>query len=923
MESLNEGTLLEELHLRYNKDVIYTYVGEILVAMNPYKMIGDMYGEANQKKYCNGVDKTSVPPHIFAVGDNSFEALKSHGKDQVCVISGESGAGKTESAKLYLKHIIPLSTGAEHEGLADKIIMVNPLLEAFGNAQTVMNDNSSRFGKFLDLRFNADLAVRGAYMTEYLLEKSRVVSQAEGERNFHIFYYLFASLSDAEKAKYEVNDVHNYRFINGNDSALADIGGAKNVELWKEVCDCIDVVGFTQDERESLFALLHGILHLGNVEFGGDEAAEITSGAAVLNSACNQLGVSGEAMELALTTLVTIVRGEEMIKNYKPFEAEDVRDATAKSVYGHTFQWIFKRVNHLLSPGKSDDKDKKISFLDIFGFENFDENSFEQLCINLANEQLQFFFNNHIFRMELDEYAREGIDGSTVTYEDNQHTLDMILVKRTGLFALLDEECNIPRSSDKTLLEKLHKQMATQKSYERPKGPEEYFYINHYAGKVKYEVYGFLEKDRDTLPLDVMAALRISENILVHALFGSDGDDAKAAKAARGRKAGKGKGADRSASRKDMRKSMKKLSSSLAKKKKLTSASEFKGSLEKLMVSLNAAEPHFIRCLKPNSVKEALNWDPELVTKQLRYTGMLETTRIRREGYAVRPNFEDFMHRFGPLSMAYGLTATPNAGCARALMEASGLKDWQIGKTKVFLRYYHPDMLNDLQRPIQSSAANLQKVCRGFMARKALTKLQVAKADVVKKVESFVGSCERAASAQYDALQSICEEDDKRPADFWSKPAPELYEKEEKTSQAKAKKKKAVGRRQSVKWVEEQKDQHVKGDGMGGFASWFAGVMSRSESVELLNGKPTGTFLIRVSETRYGFSLSAVGPSRMMHFMVDQNESTGKFIVVGNARKFDSLVELIEHHQRYALTDDGFKLGDPCPQDAERLKEFM
>lgn len=345
------------------------------------------------------------------------------------------------------------------------------------------------------------------------------------------------------------------------------------------------------------------------------------------------------------------------------------------------------------------------------------------------------------------------------------------------------------------------------------------------------------------------------------------------------------------------------------------------------MVNLNAAEPHFIRCLKPNSAKASHNWDPELVTKQLRYTGMLETTRIRREGFALRPTFEDFSERFGPLAISYGLPLTPTEAGCRAIMEQTGLTDWQVGKTKIFLRYYHADNLTELQRPVQNAATTLQKSLRGHIARKHVGRLQAAKTEQQKKVDSFASSMERNGSAVCDVFAACCEEDDKRPRDFWepkqaSEPKVALYEGE--VPAPSGKKKRGVGRRQSVKWVEEQKDKgECNGDGVGGFAEWFAGVMSRGDSENILKNEPVGTFLIRVSETRFGYSLSATGSSRIKHFMVDQVKDTSKYIVVGNARKFDSLDELIEHHKKHPLTDDGFKLSTPIKQSTVNLEEFI
>eukprot|EP00730_Choanoeca_flexa_P004849 TRINITY_DN11819_c4_g2_i6.p1 TRINITY_DN11819_c4_g2~~TRINITY_DN11819_c4_g2_i6.p1 ORF type:complete len:949 (+),score=327.87 TRINITY_DN11819_c4_g2_i6:88-2934(+) len=925
LANLNEDTLLKELEIRYNKDVIYTYVGEILVAVNPYFTIPGLYDQAQKNIYRGGVDRDAQKPHIFATADAAVSALKGTGKNQVCVISGESGAGKTESAKLFLQHIIDLSSPTEDtQGLATKIIKVNPLLEAFGNAATLMNDNSSRFGKYLDLQFNESFGVRGAFITEYLLEKSRVVSQADGEQNFHIFYYLFAGLDATLQAQYELGNAEDHAYVNSNDSALAYIKTADCKAMWQEVFECFDLVGFTAKEKDELFAVLSGILWLGDVEFAGDDKAGIVSPASVLDTACRQLGLSSDAMEGALVEQMLITGGETTTKALQCHQAEDVRDATAKALYGRAFTWIIKRVNTLTGPKGGAGSNNKISFLDIFGFEHFEENSFEQLCINLANEQLQSFFNSHIFQMELDEYAKEGIDGSKVTFKNNQSTLDMILQRRPpGLLAIMDEQAIMPRATDASMAEKFHATFGSHEAYIKPRSNDPLFSIVHYAGQVEYQAEGFLEKNRDTLALDVLAALRLSENTLVRELFEGDAEDAKAAKGARGKRAGRG------ASRNNMRMSMRKARQAEAKKQRKSVGTTFKESLEKLMVNLNAASPHFIRCIKPNASKAKHVYEGELVKNQLRYTGMLETTRIRKEGYAVRPTFGDFLHRYQSLTYAWNIGQAANAAACRMLLEKAQLKDWQIGKSKVFLRYYHPDELNELAKPIAGAVTNLQKCCRGFIARRRHAKLVAEAAAYAKQVEALLSAAERNGATARDAMSFLGEQDAKRD---WSA-GPDSYEMHTPRGGSKTGKGKGKGggmkRMASVRWFKEvekakgmgMQDEKNEG-GVGGFAQWFHGVISRVESETLLNPLQVGTFLIRVSESRFGYSLSTKTPNRIKHFMIDQSPD-GQYMVVGNDRLFPSLNELVAHHRNSPLTEEGDKLLIPCPQKESNLRELM
>eukprot|EP00054_Salpingoeca_dolichothecata_P009067 m.51369 g.51369 ORF g.51369 m.51369 type:complete len:987 (+) comp18146_c0_seq1:26-2986(+) len=950
LENLNEETLLAELEARYKRDVIYTYVGEILVAVNPYKRIDGLYNASMTAKYTDLSDKTSAPPHIFAVADAAFTSMVQNppGKaaNQVCVISGESGAGKTESAKLFTKQIISLSerkaTGVStKEGLEDKIVQLNPLLEAFGNAQTLMNDNSSRFGKFVELRFNKDLQLQGALMNEYLLEKSRVVEQSDGERNFHVFYLFFAGLTPEKSEQYMLNDASFYRYINGNPDALEEIQGTRYKQMYDELISCMDIVGFTEQEISDLFAILAGILHTGDVQFSGEDAVEITSEQEVIQKMTSQLGVNATVMTDALTKSINVTRGEAIERPYKLHEAEDSRDAMAKALYGKSFSWIVARVNKLLGPPstKPSATDKSIGILDIFGFEHFDYNSFEQLLINLANEQLQFFFNDHIFKMELDEYAREGIDGSKISYEDNQPLLDMLLSKPLGLLSICDEEALFPKGTDTTMLEKLHTNLASKfKAYEKPRGLDLIFTIHHYAGRVTYQAEGFLEKNRDTLALDVVAAMRLSTNKLVRTLFGGDEEDAKAAKdpsAAGEKKANKlkarGKGGGRSLrnanARRTMRKTMKKANKQMAKAKKTTVGGEFKKSLASLMTEMSSAAPHFIRCLKPNLAKSPGQFDGELVTKQLRYTGMLETTRIRKEGYSHRPTFADFIARYKPLGYYFTDNVSPTfASCDKILTKAN-LSGWQVGKTKVFLRFYHQDKLSELMAPFSPAAITLQKIARGFIARRRYIKLQQQAAHQKQEFGAFALKAERFGNDIHTVLLALNDEDEMRPDRFWEKKEEPVVAakgkdvKVLKKLEAERKKGGKFSRAASVRWFKEVEmkkgaalKEGAKAGSFGCFEDWFHGCITRKQSETLLNGTEPGTFLVRVSESRFGYSLShcVQKGGRIRHLMIDQTKD-GKYQLVGDPKTFASLNDLVAHFAT-ATVLNSVGLLYPCGQ---------
>ena len=679
-------------------------------------------------------------------------------------------------------------------------------------------------------------------MTDYLLEKSRVVHQGPGEQNFHVFYIVFAGISAAESALYKLADPAKHAYINGNAEALAAIKSKQLQEMHHELMECITFVGFTQEQKEDLFHLLSGVIHLGDVAFQGDEATRIGAPAA-LATACEQLGVNSAALECALTRQLLVVRGEETERQYKHHEAVDCRDAAAKALYGRAFSWIIQQCNKLLGPKDAAFEDTSMGILDIFGFESFNRNSFEQLCINLTNEQLQFFFNEHIFAMELTEYAKEGISGKNITYQDNQPLLDLLLQnKPLGLLAILDEESNFPKATDQTMIDKFHQAFEKHKDYVRPRGNEAFFGLRHYAGCVTYEGEGFLEKNRDTLAADIVGALRMSDNSLVRQLFNEDGGSAMRPKT----KAAKG------ASLRMLRQSVKIARSSLVKKKKRTVGALFKDSLLKLMSELNASAPWFVRCVKPNMQKAAGQFDDELVLQQLRYTGMLETTRIRREGYASRPLFADFIRRYkflGGAKLGRGNNDGPEP--CRIILKNAGIDGFQIGKTKVFLRYYHVDELNEKMLPFHDAQTVLAKWTRMFLARRKYQLYRQGKIPREALVPGGLGG-----------FRHKTPEPEPEP----EKPKPK---------------------------------------------PWFFGCCSRKEAEKVLKGAADGTFLIRVAESRHGYSLSRVHQGAITHFRIQDKD--GAFEVVGNdAKLFQSLEDIVAFHEDHPVAEDDDYLLHPA-----------
>ncbi|XP_063744008.1 myosin-IIIb [Eleginops maclovinus] len=732
LEFLDEETIISHLQKRYDELQVYTYVGDILIALNPFQNLS-IYSPQFSKLY-HGVKRADNPPHIFATADAAYRGMVTFCKDQCIIISGESGAGKTESAHLIVQHLTFLGK-ANNRTLREKILQVNPLVEAFGNACTAINDNSSRFGKYLEMKFTPTGAVIGAKISEYLLEKSRVIKQAMWEKNFHIFYYIYAGLYHQDKLKtYRLPDRTPPRYIdNQHCKVMQDIVSSKLYsEQFDAIQECFRNIGFTEEEVNSVYRILSAILNTGNIEFASITSQHQTDKSEVPNSeflenAASLLNIGPEELQEALTSQCVVTRGETIIRTNTVDKAADVRDAMSKALYGRLFSWIVNRINSLLQPDMNicaAESGMNVGILDIFGFENFKKNSFEQLCINIANEQIQFYFNQHIFALEQMEYQSEGVDASLVEYEDNRPILDMFLQKPMGLLSLMDEESRFPQASDQTLVDKFEDNLRC-KYFSIPKRVELCFGIQHYAGKVMYNVDGFLEKNRDTLPADIVVVLRTSENKLLQQLFSSPltkiGNLAtsRARVTAASRSLPPQLGSGRTKSPKYMLKvdtmEMMRHPEETTNMRRQTVASYFRYSLMDLLSKMVVGQPHFVRCIKPNDDRQALRFNKERVMLQLRYTGILETVNIRRQGYSHRILFEEFVNRYYYLAFrAHQMPQTSKENVV-AILKRAKLEAWVLGRTKVFLRYYHVEQLNLLLRELIAWVVVIQAYTKGWL----------------------------------------------------------------------------------------------------------------------------------------------------------------------------------------------------------------
>ncbi|XP_041979694.1 myosin-VIIa [Aricia agestis] len=689
---LHEAGILRNLLIRYNDNLIYTYTGSILVAVNPYQIL-PIY-TADQIKLYKERKIGELPPHIFAIGDNAYAHMRRYGQDQCIVISGESGAGKTESTKLILQYLAAIS--GKHSWIEQQILEANPILEAFGNAKTVRNDNSSRFGKYIDIHFNNNGVIEGAKIEQYLLEKSRIVHQSTDERNYHVFYCLLAGLSKEEKKKLDLGEPSEYRYLSGGNSFTCE--GRDDAAEFADIRSAMKVLLFTEPEIWEILKLLAAVLHCGNIKYEATivdnlDATEIIEQANVKRVA-HLLGVPTQSLINALTRKTLFAHGETVVSTLSREQSVDIRDAFVKGIYGRLFVTIVKKINAAIYRPKSTMR-TAIGVLDIFGFENFDHNSFEQFCINFANENLQQFFVRHIFKLEQEEYNHEGINWQHIEFVDNQDALDLIALKQLNIMALIDEESKFPKGTDQTMLAKLHKTHGLHRNYLKPKSDiNTSFGLNHFAGIVFYDTRGFLEKNRDTFSADLLQIIHMSTNKFLQHIFQEDI-----------------------------------IMGSETRKRTPTLSTQFKKSLDLLMRTLGTCQPFFIRCIKPNEFKKPMMFDRGLCCRQLRYSGMMETIRIRRAGYPIRHSFKEFVERYRflisgvPPAHKTDCMAATKRICATVL----GKSDYQLGHTKVFLKDAHDLFLEqERDRVLTRKILILQRSIRGWVYRRRFLKMRAA-----------------------------------------------------------------------------------------------------------------------------------------------------------------------------------------------------
>ncbi|XP_034598200.1 myosin-17 isoform X3 [Setaria viridis] len=709
---LHEPGVLDNLAVRYAKNIIYTYTGNILIAINPFQRLPNLVDSRTMEKY-KGANLGDLDPHVFAIADVSYRQMINEGKSNSILVSGESGAGKTETTKLLMRYLAFLGgrSGTGERTVEQQVLESNPVLEAFGNAKTVRNNNSSRFGKFVEIQFDKSGKISGAAIRTYLLERSRVCQINSPERNYHCFYFLCAAPSEDLK-KYKLGDPSSFHYL--NQSACIKVDGINDAEEYLATRNAMDTVGITEQEQEAIFRVVAAVLHLGNINFA--KGREVDSSVIKDDKSRFHLNTAGELLMCDCGKLENALINREIntpegviTTTVGPNSATISRDGLAKQIYSRLFDWLVNRIN--ASIGQDPDSNKLIGVLDIYGFESFKTNSFEQLCINFTNEKLQQHFNQNVFKMEQEEYTREQINWSYIEFVDNQDVLDLIEKKPGGIIALLDEACMFPKSTHETLSQKLYEKFKNHKRFTKPKLSRTAFTIQHYAGDVTYQSDQFLDKNKDYVVAEHQELLNASKCSFVSVLFPPATEEN-------------------------------------TKSSKSSIASRFKMQLHELMETLSSTEPHYIRCIKPNSVLKPAIFENTNVLQQLRCSGVLEAIRISCAGYPTRKLFHDFLHRFRVLAPEILKEKNDEKVACQKILDKIGLQGYQIGRTKVFLRAGQMAELDARRTEMRNNAARgVQSQYRTHVAREQFLVLR----DASICLQSFVRA--RLACKQHEFLR--------------------------------------------------------------------------------------------------------------------------------------------------------------------------
>ncbi|XP_070153038.1 myosin heavy chain, muscle isoform X17 [Polyergus mexicanus] len=713
---LNDASVLHNLKQRYYAQLIYTYSGLFCVAINPYKRF-PVYTHRCAKLY-RGKRRNEVPPHIFAISDGAYVNMLTNSENQSMLITGESGAGKTENTKKVIAYFatVGASTKKDKEesdkkkgSLEDQVVQTNPVLEAFGNAKTVRNDNSSRFGKFIRIHFGPSGKLAGADIETYLLEKARVISQQSLERSYHIFYQMMSgSVKGLKDMCLLTNDITDYYFVSQGKTTIPNVDDGEECLLTDQA---FDVLGFTQEEKDNIYKITAAVMHMGGMKFkqrGREEQAE-ADGTEEGERVAKLLGCDCADLYKNLLKPRIKVGNEFVTQGRNKDQVAYSVGAMSKAMFDRLFKWLVKKCNETL-----DTKQKRqhfIGVLDIAGFEIFDFNSFEQLCINFTNEKLQQFFNHHMFVLEQEEYTKEGIEWAFIDFGMDLVACIDLIEKPMGILSILEEESMFPKATDKTFEEKLNNNhLGKSPNFLKPKPPKPgqqaaHFAIGHYAGNVPYNITGWLEKNKDPLNDTVVDQFKKSTNKLLIEIFADHPGQSGDAGGGGGGKGGRGKKGGGFS----------------------TVSSSYREQLNNLMTTLRATQPHFVRCIIPNEMKQPGVIDSHLVMHQLTCNGVLEGIRICRKGFPNRMVYPDFKLRYKILAPAAVDKAKEPKDAAAAILESTGLDPdmYRLGHTKVFFRAGVLGQMEELRDERLSKIVSwMQAYIRGYLSRKDYKKLQ-------------------------------------------------------------------------------------------------------------------------------------------------------------------------------------------------------
>ncbi|TID30042.1 hypothetical protein CANINC_001411 [Pichia inconspicua] len=725
LSHLNEPSVLNVIKMRYSQFNIYTYSGIVLIAVNPFQRNDELYSNYRIKRYAN-TRRGDEEPHLFAIAEEAYRCMINRKQNQSIVVSGESGAGKTVSAKYIMRYFATVDSDENQHDMSEiekQILATNPIMESFGNAKTTRNDNSSRFGKYLEILFDSNTVICAAKIRTYLLERSRLVFQPKSERNYHIFYQMIKGLDTETKKSIHLENVEDFFYL--NQGGVPNIEGVDDAKDFEDTRNALSLIGIGNDTQLEIFKVLSGLLHLGNIEIPKTKNnASLSSDEPNLVKACELLGL--DPILFAKWTVKKQIKTtfETINTDLKYNEAINARDAVAKYIYHNLFDWLVDYINSDLCPSEIEEKVSTfIGVLDIYGFEHFAKNSFEQFCINYANEKLQQEFTQHVFKLEQQLYVDEEIEWSFIEFSDNQPCIDVI-EKKLGILDLLNEEARLPSGSDDQWTDKLYQHLAkppTDKVFKKPRFGNNKFIISHYALDVTYDTEGFVEKNRDTVSDGQKEVLKSTTNKFLSEILSNSATEEPKQETKPGRKA----------------------------PGKETLGSKFKKSLVELMYTINSSNVHYIRCIKPNEDKKAWEFDPNMVLSQLRACGVLETIKISCAGFPSKMTYPEFVDAFNVL-----FDSTERSKILSGEISEDRLKELtkifmneivkdqrshQIGKTKVFFKAGILGLIEKMKSDKHKrSAIIIQKYLRGYPARKQFQEARSSSIKLQSVIRGFL-----------------------------------------------------------------------------------------------------------------------------------------------------------------------------------------